>query len=372
MFRNTLIHRKLDDPARLGAVKDQSKFLTPPVRRSSMSRKCSVCGSIAIVAIALLITCMVEPVQAYRICTFKGTVVENGWRSMTVKSNGQCAEVNVGWRTKFVPNRRPCLGEDVAVDFILEDGYMKATKVVSLSPPPASMQCFPPAPPSGTVCRTATDEPGSTSSSTPPGVPDSCTPPKPIVSTRPPAHVSDPSWTPSAPSSSTTPPPSSKRRIPARSTGPEAAPSDSGSEGVSSRPSGSAAPGGPKASGAPSTQSAPPKKPVGKTATGEKKVIAKTSPAERPVAAPKEEIGEAAPKEEKSSKTLTGEVVASSPKSLSLRVADDGEGAEVVNIRVGLKTKFIPFRRPAVGEKVKIEYRQENGDKFGYTVQVVQ
>ena len=51
---------------------------------------------------------------------------------------------------------------------------------------------------------------------------------------------------------------------------------------------------------------------------------------------------------------------------------EEGETAEVVNVRVGLKTKFIPFRRPAVGEKVKVEYRQENGDKFGYTVQVVQ
>jgi hypothetical protein len=100
-------------------------------------------------------------------------------------------------------------------------------------------------------------------------------------------------------------------------------------------------------------------------------VIAKTSPVEKPVA-PKDEVRDSAPKEEKSSKTLTGEVVASSPKSLSLRVADDADAAEVVNIRVGLKTKFIPFRRPAVGEKVKIEYRQEDGDKFGYTVQVVQ
>jgi hypothetical protein len=78
------------------------------------------------------------------------------------------------------------------------------------------------------------------------------------------------------------------------------------------------------------------------------------------------------PAEDKKSKTLTGEVVASSPKSLSIRVMEEGEAAELMNIRVGLKTKFIPFRRPAVGEKVKVEYRQENGDKFGYTVQVVQ
>ncbi len=319
-----------------------------------MSGKCSVFGSIAIVMAALLITCMAEPVQAYRICTFKGAVVENGWRTMTVKSNGQCAEVNVGWRTKFVPNRRPCLGENVAVDFILEDGYMKATKVVSLSPLPSAAQCYPPAPPSGSVCRSVGEEPSPI---------DSCTPPKPIISTRPPAHVSDPSWGPAGPSGTTAAPTSRRKPAPTRSIERPEPPSSTDSEGIST---------GPSAAKRPGATTAPPTKPVGRTSTGEKKVIAKTSPAEKP-AAPKEEISEAVPKEEKSSRTLTGEVVASSPKSLSLRVTDEAsEAAEVVNIRVGLKTKFIPFRRPAVGEKVKIEYRQENGDKFGYTVQVVQ
>jgi hypothetical protein len=87
----------------------------------------------------------------------------------------------------------------------------------------------------------------------------------------------------------------------------------------------------------------------------------------------KEEPKEQVPTtEEQKYKSLSGEVVASSPKSLSVRTMEEGEAAEVVNVRVGLKTKFIPFRRPAVGEKVKVEYRQENGDKFGYTVQVVQ
>jgi hypothetical protein len=71
-------------------------------------------------------------------------------------------------------------------------------------------------------------------------------------------------------------------------------------------------------------------------------------------------------------KTISGEVVASSPKSISLRVMEEGQAAEVVNVRVGLKTKFIPFRRPAVGEKVQVDYRDENGEKFGYTVKVVQ
>ena len=86
----------------------------------------------------------------------------------------------------------------------------------------------------------------------------------------------------------------------------------------------------------------------------------------------KEEPKEQVPTEEQKYKSLSGEVVASNPKSLSIRTVEEGEAAEVVPIRVGLKTKFIPFRRPAVGEKVKVEYRQENGDKFGYTVQVVQ
>jgi len=69
---------------------------------------------------------------------------------------------------------------------------------------------------------------------------------------------------------------------------------------------------------------------------------------------------------------LSGEVVASSPKSLSIRVTEPGQPAEVVNVRVGLKTRFEPFRRPSVGERVKVDYRVENGDKFGYRVQVIQ
>ena len=154
-----------------------------------MSGKTSVINFAAIISLTMAIVFMAAvSADAYRICTFKGTVVDNGWRSMTVKSNGQCAEVNVGWRTKYVPNRRPCLGEIVAVDFILEDGYMKATKVVSLSPAPATAQCYPPAPPSGTVCRSVGEEAGPAT--------DSCGPPQPVCSTKPPAHVYDRNWSP--------------------------------------------------------------------------------------------------------------------------------------------------------------------------------
>jgi len=311
-----------------------------------MSGKNNVVSFTVIVSLTMAIVFIgAVSADAYRICTFKGTVVENGWRSMTVKSNGQCAEVNVGWRTKYVPNRRPCIGEIVAVDFTLEDGYMKATKVVSLTPTPPSMQCFPPAPPASSVCRTVGEEGTSNGSSSL----DSCVPPKPVFSTKPPAHVSDRNWSPDkkevAPQQDVSPrPPSAKAPPKTSKAEPSAVPPSSTS-----------------------------KKPVTKPeAPAEKKVITKTSPPEKVKPEVKEEVTEEPVKEEKTVKTLVGEVVASSPKSLSVRNAGEGEAAEVVNIRVGLKTKFIPFRRPAVGEKVKVDFRVENGDKFGYTVQVVQ
>jgi hypothetical protein len=267
---------------------------------------------IMLAAAAILISMASAPAHAIRVCTFKGTVIDNGWRSMTVKSGGQCAEVNVGWRTKYIPNKRPCLGERVAVDFILEDGYMKATKVVSLTPMPAPAQCYPPPPPSTSACRTVGEEPTAV---------DTCAPPRPICSTKPPAHVSDREWSP-----------------------------------------------GKKAAVEPKTVTPPTKKQPTEKKEPPKPPVAKVTPPE-----PKEEPKETAPPaEEKKFKTLSGEVVASSPKSLSIRVMQEGEAAEVMNVKVGLKTKFIPFRRPAVGEKVRVDYRQENGDKFGYTVQVVQ
>jgi hypothetical protein len=279
-----------------------------------MSGNYFVSARVALISATLIILSFaVAPVHAYRICTFKGTVVDNGWRTMSVKSGNQCAEVNVGWRTKYIPNRRPCIGERVAVDFTLEDGYMKATKVVSLSPLPASVHCYPPAPPSSSVCRTVAEEPSA--------VERPCAAPRAICSTKPPAHVSEPAWSPRKHH-----PTPSKARKPA---------------------------------------------PIAKKAPAERKETAKppvTKPAPEAKEAPKEQV----PTEEQKYKTLTGEVVASTPKSLSVRTMAEGEAAEVVTVRVGLKTKFIPFRRPAVGEKVKVEYRQENGDKFGYTVQVVQ
>ena len=308
-----------------------------------MYGKTSVISCTAILSMIMAIIVLgAVPAHAYRVCTFKGTVMDNGWRTMMVKSNGQCAEVNVGWRTKYVPNRRPCIGEVVAVDFILEDGYMKATKVVSLTPSPAVNQCYPPAPPSGSVCRTVGEDTG-------PG-PDSCAPLKPICSTRPPAHVSERSWSPGK--QEVAPKPSSIGAAPPKTSSTGAAP--------------------PKTSRAEPSVAVPSKRPSVKQPPAEKKIITKTSPPEKVKPEVKEEVKEEPAKEEKTVKTLVGEVVASSPKSLSLRSAEAGESAEVVNIRVGLKTKFIPFRRPAVGEKVKVDYRVENGDKFGYTVQVVQ
>ena len=201
----------------------------------------------------------------------------------------------------------------VAVDFILEDGYMKASKVVSLTPMPSSVQCYPPAPPSSSVCRTVNEGTA--------GVEQPCPSPRAICSTKPPSHVSEPAWSPGK--------------------------------------------------GAPAHTKTEKAVPAAKKPSAERKETAKT-PSTKTAPEAKEEPKEQVPTEEQKYKSLSGEVVASSPKSLSIRTMEEGEAAEVVNIRVGLKTKFIPFRRPAVGEKVKVEYRQENGDKFGYTVQVVQ
>ncbi|MBM3301464.1 MAG: hypothetical protein FJY85_16115, partial [Deltaproteobacteria bacterium] len=153
-----------------------------------MFGKYSIAAWVPAAMAALMVASLaVDPVHAYRICTFKGTVVDHGWRTMTVKSGAQCAEVNVGWRTKYIPNRRPCLGESVAVDFILEDGYMKAVKVVSLAPPPPSVECYPPAPPGSSVCRESVDERPSV---------EGCVPPKPVCGPKPPPHVADPFWSP--------------------------------------------------------------------------------------------------------------------------------------------------------------------------------
>ena len=263
----------------------------------------------AVVAALVLVLLIAPPANAARVCTLKGTVLDHGWRTMMLRSGGQCANINVGWRTKFVPNRRPCIGETVAVDFLLEDGYMKATKVVSLTPAPAPAQCYPPPPPSTAECRSVAEK-----------AEEVCPPAKPVCSPKPPPHVADPLWSPSKEKPK---PPLTKPEV---------------------------------------------KKP---TKPNDK--VVKAPPTEEPTRPPaKEEKKEPVRPEEKGLRTLKGEVVASSPKSLSVRVADEGEAAEVMNIKVGLKTKFIPFRRPATGEKVKVDYREENGDKFGYTVQVIQ
>jgi hypothetical protein len=68
--------------------------------------------------------------------------------------------------------------------------------------------------------------------------------------------------------------------------------------------------------------------------------------------------------------TLKGAVISSTPKTLQIRFTEN-EPSSLVSIRIGLKTKFVPFRRPAVGENLVIEYGEEDGDKFGYVVRAV-
>ncbi len=68
--------------------------------------------------------------------------------------------------------------------------------------------------------------------------------------------------------------------------------------------------------------------------------------------------------------TFRGEVAASSPTSLTLK-PPGGAGSERVLIRVGLKTKFAPFRRPSVGEEVVVDCRAGGGPRVGYAVQII-
>ncbi len=260
------------------------------------------------VLLALVLTLVVlvaSEAAGYVLCSFKGIVVDHGWRTMTVKTGGQCATVNVGWKTKYIPNKRPCLGERVAVDFYLDEGYMKATKVVSLTPRAARASCYPPPPPRSTTCRQVPGAPTAEALS------DSCPSPKSICSREPPRHVRESLRKPPKGSAG------KKPREPKRQPKPK-----------------------PKPKPKPERERTPP------------------PPPPPPPAVDKD--------------TLTGEVIAASPKSLSIRVVTDGATAEVERVKVGLRTKFKPFRRPAVGEKVKIHYRQEDGDKYGVEVQVIE
>ena len=70
-------------------------------------------------------------------------------------------------------------------------------------------------------------------------------------------------------------------------------------------------------------------------------------------------------------KTLQGEVVASTPNSLVINVMQGGK-TMTAPVTVGLKTTFILFRRPAVGEKVEVEDSLDNGVMTAHTVKVTQ
>ena len=65
---------------------------------------------------------------------------------------------------------------------------------------------------------------------------------------------------------------------------------------------------------------------------------------------------------ELSFKSLKGEVVESSSKNLSIRVRDTTR-PETIIVKVGLRTKFIPFRKPVGGEKVYVEYLDQDGEQ---------
>lgn len=69
-----------------------------------------------------------------------------------------------------------------------------------------------------------------------------------------------------------------------------------------------------------------------------------------------------------------GEVIASSSKTLSIRARGAGGDPKttVMTFNVGLKSTFLPFRRPELGEEVEIEYREEKKGKFAYVVKMME
>jgi hypothetical protein len=70
---------------------------------------------------------------------------------------------------------------------------------------------------------------------------------------------------------------------------------------------------------------------------------------------------------------LKGQVVALSPRNLAIRpipITNEGTN-EVIKVEVGPKTRFITCRRPAPGEHVEVEYRNENGGNFAYKVRII-
>ena len=69
-------------------------------------------------------------------------------------------------------------------------------------------------------------------------------------------------------------------------------------------------------------------------------------------------------------KTLKGEVLESSPRNLSVRVSND-DATEIRGVKVGLRTRFIPFRRPEEGEWVEVKYRSLNGSPVGQEVRII-
>jgi hypothetical protein len=66
-----------------------------------------------------------------------------------------------------------------------------------------------------------------------------------------------------------------------------------------------------------------------------------------------------------------GEITDSHTKNLSFMVRE-GDAAKLMRFRVGLKTKFVPFRRPAVGERVRIEYEESGGELLARRCEVIE
>jgi hypothetical protein len=68
--------------------------------------------------------------------------------------------------------------------------------------------------------------------------------------------------------------------------------------------------------------------------------------------------------------SLTGIVVLISPKNITLRVDANG-GTELARAQMNLRTKFHPFRRPKVKERVHLKYVRDGGARVARQVTVI-
>gem|GEM_PF-1344991 len=68
-------------------------------------------------------------------------------------------------------------------------------------------------------------------------------------------------------------------------------------------------------------------------------------------------------------KILTGKMVAGTATRMSIEVSD--RGLQVLSVEVRSTTRYVPFRRPAIGETVEVRFRERDGRRIADQVRIV-